>query len=56
MAKMSVCNGTGKNYGGLQTSAICPTISEVTGLPPALIAYYNTTTTNNLKIQDDNIK
>jgi DnaJ-class molecular chaperone len=50
--KCPVCNGTGKNYGGLQSSAICPTcngqriISEVTGLPPALIAYYNTNTTD----------
>lgn len=50
--KCPVCNGTGKNYGGLQSSAICPTcngqriISEITGLPPALITttYQSTTT------------
>ena len=53
--KCPVCNGTGKNYGYLlegKYSSSCPTcngqriISEVTGLPPALITttYQSTTT------------
>lgn len=48
--KCPVCNGTGKNYGGLQSSAICPTcngqriISEVTRLPLAFTAFNSSTT------------
>lgn len=55
--KCPVCNGTGKNYGGLQWDAICPTcngqriISEVTGLPPTYTAYNSTTTTTDLATQ-----
>jgi DnaJ-class molecular chaperone len=39
--KCPVCNGTGVSYGGLSSSATCPTcngqriISELTGKPPA---------------------
>lgn len=50
--KCPVCNGTGKNYEGLHSSAICPTcngqriIHEVTGLPPSFTAYNSTIASN----------
>lgn len=59
--KCPVCNGTGKNYGGLQWSATCPTcngqriINEATGLAPSIVNIKYSATTN-LPIEDDNSK